>query len=125
MSSSPTVVKALALVAVLVVAALLGGCAAHSSTVRTTPVWSAEVPDYGVRYSRTTNVFPFYSRNVTAYSDRVEESGNAMLFISWSRTTVLGPAEIDKMFPRVKEDYDVDDAPEADGEEPLDVQVYE
>ncbi len=78
---------ALFMVALVAATAGMAGCAAESTTVATTPVWSATVPEYGVEYSRTTNVFPWYSKNVTAYSDRVEESGNALLFISWSKTT--------------------------------------
>ncbi len=75
--------------------AALCGCACESQTVRLNPVWSATVPEYGVEYSKTTNVFPLYSKNVTVYNDRIEETGNSMLLFSWSKTTMRtggGPA---------------------------------
>ena len=83
----------LMLAALLGTAFLAGGCA-ESSSVQANPVWSATVPEYGVEYSKTTNVFPWYSKNVTAYSDRIEEAGNAILFISWTKTTMRTPRPV-------------------------------
>lgn len=102
--------------------ALLAGCAAESTTVQANPVWSATVPDYGVEYSKTTNVFPFYSKNVTAYSDRVEETGNILLFISWSKTTVLKEREADEGLFDVEEVLGAEPAVEAT-DDPLEEEV--
>ena len=85
--------RVLLLAAAVMGSALAAGCASESTTVQANPAWSATVPEYGVKYSRTTNVFPFYSKNVTAYSDRIEETGNALLFISWSKATLLSEPE--------------------------------
>ena len=82
------------IVLLALLAAGLAGCA-QSKTVRANPVWSASVPDYGVEYSKTESLWPLYSKNVTEYSDRIEESGSVLLFISWSRMIKKGQAEAD------------------------------
>jgi len=79
---------------VALLAAGLAGCA-ESGTIRANPVWSASTPDYGVEYSKTDSLWPLYSRNVTEYSDRIEESGSVLLFISWSKMIKKGQAEAD------------------------------
>lgn len=111
MKSAPL---ALLIVPLLFVNVMFQGCIAESTTVVGTPVWSATLPGHGVEYSRTTNVFPFYSKNVTAYADRVEESGTVLLFFSWSNVE-----------PRVAaEEAPVEEAP-VEAEEPADVDVIE
>ncbi len=83
MKVAPAVLTVIALAGVGVVSA---GCA-ETATVNANPVWSATVPEHGVECSKTSNFFPFYSKNVTVYADRIEESGNVLLFISWTNVT--------------------------------------
>ncbi|MCD6404855.1 MAG: hypothetical protein J7M19_03415 [Planctomycetes bacterium] len=86
MKAAPVVIAMTALAAVSMLSV---GCA-QTATVHASPVWSATVPEYGVECSKTTNVFPFYSKNVTIYADRIEESGSVLLFISWTNVTRRG-----------------------------------
>jgi len=76
------------LLAMAPIAALmfLGGCA-ESQEVKLNPVWSATLPAENVTWTKTVNVFPLYSKNTTAFTDRLEETTNVLLFISWSKTT--------------------------------------
>lgn len=78
--------KAGAVAALAVLAVLAAGCAACRST-ELNPVWSPDVPAEDFVWSETVNVFPFYSKNTTSFADRIEETGNALLFISWSKVT--------------------------------------
>jgi hypothetical protein len=91
-----------ALAAVVFANLVLAGCACESSMIRGDAVWSAAPPKGGVLYSRTTNLLPFYSKNLTFYGDRIEESGTAMLFISWSKTTARRMSTVQVEGPQVK-----------------------
>jgi hypothetical protein len=74
------------ILAVVPVLAVAGGCC-ESQKVQLNPVWSATVPAQGATWTKTTNVFPLYSKNETAFTDRYEETTNVLLFVSWSKVT--------------------------------------
>ncbi len=78
----------LAVSSAVVLALALAGCT-ESTQTRLNPAWSATVPAVDSVSSRTVNVFPFYSKNVTTFPDRVEETGNVLLLFSWSKVRPL------------------------------------
>jgi len=75
-----------------VVAAAFFGCT-ETRQASVNAVWSATVPAMDSVSSRTVNVFPFYSKNVTTFADRTEETGNILFIFSWSKVTALPPAQ--------------------------------